>query len=96
MNKFEEGQRRARDIARERHRNQLRFWKGLTLAAIIWGAGCLALTIAFVLPLRKPWRTDDPPAMTKLGVTTYGFFDKKGAWRSYETGEPITVVQWHN
>ena len=40
------------------------------------------------------WRSGDAPAMQKLEVVTHGYLDKKGVWRSYETGEPITVKSW--
>lgn len=42
----------------------------------------------------QAWRTIPAPPVQKLQVITYGFTDKAGVWRSYDTGEAITVQQW--
>ncbi len=36
----------------------------------------------------------DAPKLQRLTVVTEGYVDKKGTWRSFDTGEPITVKQW--
>jgi len=36
----------------------------------------------------------DAPKLQRLTVVTEGYMDKRGTWRSFDTGEPITVKQW--
>lgn len=74
--KFEEGQKRARDEARNRHRKEVRFWKGLTLATLAWGVSCLVLAFHFYVDLRAVWHTETPPSEQPLDVVTGGWYDK--------------------
>lgn len=79
----------------ERHRKEVkrwrdRFWMVTSLA--------IALIVAVFSSASKQhnptWRSDAAPKLERLTVVTEGFVGKDGRWRSFDTGEEITVHQW--
>lgn len=88
---------RAREQALARHRAELdcvrRAMRGIKVI-------CYGLLLAVLVLLHllykgtAPWRQDKAPALQKVHGITPVYVDKKGVWRSYDTGEPVTVKQW--
>ncbi len=91
---------RARDLALAKHRQQVesitRQMKAWRIAGIL---GLLQLTTGLLfLLIHDPepgWRgRQDAMPMQRVKVITTGFVDKDGQWRSFDSGEPITVHLW--
>lgn len=87
---------RARDNALRRHRTALTFWRVATLIAttsmiIAWVA---FYRLASSKPTPSTWRSDQAPPLQRVHVVTDGFMDRQGQWRSFDTGERITVTHW--
>lgn len=82
---------RARDNALRRHRTALTFWQVATLIAT---TSMIIAWIAFYRLASSTWRSGQAPPMQRVHVVTDGFMDKQGQWRSFDTGERITVTHW--
>lgn len=107
--KFEKGMREAmrnsqRAKLRNARRGQAIFGAAFLMAVIANGflfraadnaeerADALEVEVA---ALRMQWNdTADAPPLQRVTVITEGFKDKKGTWRSFDNGEPITVTEW--
>ena len=83
------------DIA---HRNErLRLWRRIawicvSAYAVLVGGGLVIIALLYCPD--NAFSADPPPKMERLTVVTEGYVDKKGTWRSFDTGEPITVKAW--
>ena len=83
--------RAARNEALKRHREEVAFWKYMSGAMLV----CL-IAVGYLLLLEKEgdWRDDKAPAGYPYFVIAKGYMDKKGEWRSFDTGEQIEVLKW--
>lgn len=84
--------RRAREEALNRHRREVRHWQRVSCMTLI--VFIIMGSVAMYLALSEDWRTDKPMPMQRLTVVTEGFMDRDGNWRSFDSGEKISVQQW--
>lgn len=87
--------KRARELALERHRKEVR---GIVLQRNMLAACFIAMTAIACwagFRIEALEATSDAPPLQRVTVVTEGFKDKKGTWRSFDNGEPITVTDWH-
>jgi hypothetical protein len=97
---IKEAARAARNEALRRHRKEvedirtkMRMWMAVSLVILLaWGASEVYRRIA--KPPASEWRSDKAPALQLFRVVTDGYIDKRGNWRSGDTGEEITVYHW--
>lgn len=81
----------ARDRAQRKRRLTLSLWQG---AAVLSLAFALIGWAGFYRLASSTWRSDQAPPMQRVYVVTEGFTDRQGQWRSFDTGERITVKHW--
>ena len=84
--------RRAREEALNRHRREVDRWK--LVAIVNFVCLCFVAGVHYYGVLSDDWRTDKPMPMQRLTVVTEGFMDRDGNWRSFDSGEKISVQQW--
>lgn len=91
MSRMTEPAKRAREVALERHRREVRSWKVSS-----WINFCLfvASLVLWLVPVEGWMDPKDCPPLQRVTVVTEGFKDKDGKWRSFDNGEPITVKEW--
>ena len=95
--------KRAREVALERHRAELEAvnkradkWKWYAHKAMQLLVGVFIVLVVSYYKMNEPWRNETPPVQQKLKVVTYGWYHQTKGWCSYETGEPITVIEWQS
>ena len=85
----------ARAARREReHRHKKECFLALVAGALLGCVIGVCVMTWMIVRDNTPWHTETPPVEARLQVVTYGWYDKKGVWRSYDNGEEITVKQW--
>lgn len=85
--KFEKGMREAMRNSQREKLARAEAWRNIFGAALF-------LILAGDAWDMLPMLCDDAPPLQRVTVVTEGFKDKKGVWRSFDNGEPITVTEW--
>lgn len=79
----------------ERHLKEVKRWKGIAIVEFVTALVVFAFTAYTSYNAKNhTWRSDAAPKLERLTVVTEGFVGKDGRWRSFDTGEKITVNQW--
>lgn len=96
-----EASRRATAERAERHREEVAMqrqrgdrYRSVAIIEFFVALIVFAFAVFTSYEAKKPWRTDNPPVEVKLKVVTYGWYNKKGEWQSYDCGEVIQIQQW--
>lgn len=85
--KFEKGMREAMRNSQREKLARAQAWRNIFAAALF-------LVLAGNAWDALPMLMNDAPPLQRVTVVTEGFKDKKGVWRSFDNGEPITVKSW--
>jgi hypothetical protein len=92
---FAEGTARTKALAKQRHEKEIKVYRRQLQA---WMSACALLFVMLVVcassRLPERWSTEQPPALQKLEVRMYGWYDPKRGWCNYETGDTIVVNKW--